>query len=181
MFATFFALIRLYRRIKILGIMKNTTNTTRITFSLLLFSILTVSTVFASPVNNDTILEITDRNNQITLEISDEYVTVTVTEELRELYNNEIRVFERKEWHTFTDSGGNYIPSSHSYLDSDVIEIPLSEIQNISIIDGSLDFKFVDYTSTSFKSVLSDLGSDFFKSFSHEDLESFHQAYLSTH
>ncbi len=153
----------------------------RATFSLLLCSFFLISTVLATPSSNDTILEITDRNNQITIGISDEFVTVTVTEELRELYNNEIRVFERKEWHTFTDSGGNYIPSSHSYLDSDIIEIPLSEIEDISIINGALDFKFVEYTSSSFKNVLSDLGSDFFKSFSYEDLESFYQAYSSIH
>lgn len=95
------------------------------------------------------------------------------------MYNNEIRLFERKEWHTFSDSGGNYIPSTHSYLDSDIIEIPLSDIKSIHLMNDGLDFTFDTYSKSEFKNVLSDLGSDFFKNFSSEDLTSFHQVYLS--
>lgn len=148
-------------------------------FSLLLFLPLFATNSFATPANDDTLLEITDRNNQISLGISNNSITVTITEELRVMYNNEIRLFERKEWHTFSDSGGNYIPSTHSYLDSDIIEIPLSDIKSIHLMNDGLDFTFDTYSKSEFKNVLSDLGSDFFKNFSSEDLASFHQVYLS--
>ncbi len=159
--------------------MKKTTNKHRFSFSLLLLFLFTAPVLLANPFNDDVILEITDKDNQLTLGISKEHVFILITEELRELYNSEIENNERQEWHTFADSGGNYIPGSHAYFDSESILIPLSDILNISYAEGIIDLSFVPNARSSFKNILSDLGVNFFNNFNEEDLESFYKAYLN--
>ncbi|MBO6793441.1 MAG: hypothetical protein JJ895_05990 [Balneolaceae bacterium] len=159
--------------------MKKITSKFRSSFSLLLLLLFIAPASFANPVNDDVILEITDKDNQLTLGISKEHVFIVITEELRDFYNAEIKNYERKEWHTFADSGGNYIPGSHTYIDSEPIQIPLSDIHNISFKEGTIEVSFIPNTRSTFKNILSDLGANFFNNFNEEDLESFYVAYLN--
>lgn len=135
--------------------------------------VLTTIGVSAHPSGGDVILEISDKNDQIRLGITNSSVYMIIDDDLVYKMNQTIAYLNNRESMFFEDSAGNFIPYTYHPLTSNVIEIPLEEIDNINFNKGKLSFSYNAVQDIPLEDVIFPNGTAALDNFFVEDLEQF--------
>lgn len=143
--------------------------------SLSLFIILLSFTLFSNvhAANNEkeTIIEITDRYKEVKLGLTESTIYMVIDERIRSLVNMELQNQYEKDLQDFEDSEGNFVPGSYSFLSSNIIEIPLSDIKNLQFKNGTLRINYSGNVPFQLEDVTSLNGNKALDNFYIEDLE----------
>lgn len=150
----------------------------KLALSIILTALITSTQAFGYPANDDTILEITDRYKEVKLGLTTSSVYMVIDEKTRSYINNELQNQYNKDLEDFNDSEGNFIPSEHTFLQSNVIEIAFDDFDEIKFINGSLKFNYSKNVSFHFENIVSTNGNKALDNFYLEDLELFYRTLL---
>jgi len=145
-----------------------------LSISIILAFLVLPNILIAAENEKDTIIEITDRYKEVKLGITETSIYMIIDERIRSIVNSELRHQYEKDIEDFNDSEGNFIPGVYSFLSSNIIEIPLSDIQDLEFRNGSLRFNYSTNVSFQLEDVISLNGNKVLDNFFVEDLESFY-------
>lgn len=122
---------------------------------------------------NDILFEITDKYDQVRLGITENSIYMSFSEHVRDTINSELLNQYKRDMQFFADSGGNFAPSSHSYLTTNTVEISFDQITSLEFKNGRLEFGYSTLPEILFEEVLTKNGHKALNSFFLEDLEDF--------
>ena len=132
------------------------------------------SSLAAYNLNDNTILEITDKYHKVRLGISNTSVYMILDKSSQQLVNSVLHIEHDTEMDYFEDSNANFIPNNYYQLTGNTIEIPLTQIENVIFRNGKLDFKYKSPQSIEFEDVRTEFGTFALSNFYIEDLELFY-------
>lgn len=124
-----------------------------------------------------TILEITDKYNEVTLGITSNSVYLKFDKNVKDYVNQELIEEHNLQANQFIDSEGFFVPGSMILLKENKLEYLFSEIETILFHQGKLTFKYVDKKEFVFEDILNTDGNQALKNFYLEDLEQFYHTY----
>lgn len=146
-------------------------------FSVILTTLILSTALTASNNDKEVLLEITDRYKEVKLGITNSTVYMVIDERIRSQVNVELQNIYNKEFEDFNDSEGNFIPTEHIYLQSNIIEISFDSISKVEFNNGALSFDYSSNIRFPFENIISQNGHRAIDNFYVEDLELFFQAF----
>ena len=126
---------------------------------------------------DETLIEITDKYNQVRLGLTNHSVYMILDEKVLDNFNTKLSTSYKNEMEFFYDSDGNFIPSNHTYLQTEKISIKLKYISQVNFSNGKLDFTYSKSQDLYFEDVVTPNGSYALENFFVEDLERFYLAF----
>ena len=126
------------------------------------------------PGNDDPILQITDKYNEIQLGFTESKLYMIVSDAARELANQEFIIQFKRDSDSFADSNGSFLITENApHLESNLIEYNLEDIDGLEFKNGSLKFSYRNKQTMGFEDILSYNGTKALENFYVEDLELF--------
>lgn len=124
-----------------------------------------------------TILEITDKYNEVTLGITSNSVYLKFDKNVKDYVNQELIEEHNLQANQFIDSEGFFVPGSMILLKENKLEYLFSEIETVLFHQGKLTFKYIGKKEFVFEDILNTDGNQALKNFYLEDLEQFYHTY----
>ena len=151
----------------------------RLCYLLIILAFAFSSNVFASfdTSHDEVIFEIIDKYEQVRLGITNQTIYMILSENVVENFNLKMSHNYKNEMILFEETGGNFIPSNHSYLSGNKVSIPIDEISGIAFKNGKIDFSYSTYQDIYFEEIISTNGEHALQNFYVEDLERFYQEF----
>ncbi len=158
----------------ILGMMKTMNKKTIFNISFILATLILTTNLFAANNEEDIVFEITDRYKEVKLGITETSIYMVIDERIRSLVNLELQTQYEKDLADFIDSDGGMIPGVHTYLSTNRIEIPFSDLHSLDFRNGTLRFNYSKNILIPLEDVISLNGNKALDNFYVEDLEEFY-------
>ncbi len=153
-------------------------NRAALTIFIIFFFVAQSSDLYAANNETDTILEITDRYKEVKLGLTESTIYMVIDERIRSLVNSEIQNQYEKDLRDFEDSEGSFVPGVYSFLSSNIIEIPFSDIKDLQFKNGTLRINYKRNVPFQFEDVISSTGNKALDNFFVEDLELLYQSVI---